>query len=202
MHYTTLKYTTLHCDALHCDTLHCTDALHNKKERHSLINIVIYVHCDDNAHMFLFPCWFPFLGLVGHSSNISSLGFRCTNSGFKARQYLQAIHYGKSEPWLLRLFLGRVWSLPHFPQAILSCIIFCFWTPKSDKKWKSHSFVRKTFLMQGPLCNQTVLRGCAPQDSLITLGTSLGKKKFQATLRLYHCFSQRIHSIIAFPYCF
>ena len=118
MHYTTLKYTTLHCDALHCDKLHFTDALHNKKERHSLINIVIYVHCDDNAHMFLFPCWFPFLGLVGHSSNISSLGFRCTNSGFKARQFLQAIHYGKSEPWLLRLFLGRVWSLPqNFPRA-------------------------------------------------------------------------------------
>ena len=27
----------------------------------------------------------------------------------------------------------------------------------------------------GPLANQTVLWGCAPQDSLISLGTSLGK---------------------------
>ena len=40
----------------------------------------------------------------------------------------------------------------------------------------------------GPLANQSVLWGCAPQDSLISLRTSLGKK-FQTTLRLFHCFS-------------
>ena len=42
----------------------------------------------------------------------------------------------------------------------------------------------------GPLGNQTVLLGCAPQDSLITLGPSLGKF-FQTTMQLFHCLSQR-----------
>ena len=47
-----------------------------------------------------------------------SLGFSCTDFGFTARQFLQAIPEGKCEPWILRLSLGRVSSLPRdFPQA-------------------------------------------------------------------------------------
>ena len=47
-----------------------------------------------------------------------SLGFSFTDFGFTARQFLQAISWGKSEPSILRLSLGRVWSLPlDFPQA-------------------------------------------------------------------------------------
>ena len=41
---------------------------------------------------------------------------------------------------------------------------------------KALGLAGKTFPTGGPSDNQTVLWGCVPQDSLITLGPSIGKK--------------------------
>ena len=71
-----------------------------------------------------------------------------------------------------------------------SCVLFGFWTPKSDKQWKSVRVVWKNLPMGIPSGNQTVLRGCAPQDSIITLGTSL-EQIFPDNPAAFHWLSQR-----------
>ena len=60
-------------------------------------------------------------------------------------------------------------------EATLGCIFFIFLSPKSDKQWKVLRDCLKNWPTGGPSDNQTFPRGCNPQDSLITLGTSLGQ---------------------------
>ena len=50
--------------------------------------------------------------------NNQSLDLSCTNFGFTARQFIMAIPKGKSEPWILKLSLGRISGLPReFPHS-------------------------------------------------------------------------------------
>ena len=57
----------------------------------------------------------------------------------------------------------------------LGHIFFGFWSPKFDNQWKVLRECLKNLPMGGPLGNQVFPQGCAPQESLITLGTSLGQ---------------------------
>ena len=61
------------------------------------------------------------------------------------------------------------------PGVTLGCIIFTTLIQKSEKQWKVLKVCLENLPMGGPSGNQTFLWGCAPQESLITLGTSQGQ---------------------------
>ena len=57
----------------------------------------------------------------------------------------------------------------------LGHIMFTVLIQKSEKQWKVLRVCLENLPMGGPSGNQTFLWGCAPQESLITLGTSQGQ---------------------------
>ena len=100
-----------------------------------------------------------------------------TNQPTRLLLYSQAVSPGcplgpKEILRKLRLSLGKVWGL-FLKLSAASSSVF---KPQSLTKSGKGKVCLQKFLMGGPLCNQTVLWGCAPQDSLISLKTSLGKK--------------------------
>ena len=82
----------------------------------------------------------------------------------------------KSEFYTVRL--EQVQSPCFSRQAHGSTLVrtfFGFWSPKSDKQWKVLRDCLENSPTEGSLGNQTFPWGCAPRESLITLGTSLGQ---------------------------
>ena len=61
------------------------------------------------------------------------------------------------------------------PRLTLDHIIFTIMIQKSEIQWKVLRVCLENLPMGVPLGKQTFLWGCAPQESLITLGTSLGQ---------------------------
>ena len=61
------------------------------------------------------------------------------------------------------------------PREARGRIIFTILIQKSEKQWNVLRVCLENLLTGGPSGNQTFLRGCTPQESLITLGTSLGQ---------------------------
>ena len=61
------------------------------------------------------------------------------------------------------------------PRANLGLIFFTVLIQMSEKQWKVLSGCLKNLLSGIPLGHQTFPWGCAPWESLITLGNSLGQ---------------------------
>ena len=61
------------------------------------------------------------------------------------------------------------------PRVNLGLIFFTVLIQNSDKQWKVLSGCLKNLPSRIPLGHQTFPRGCAPRESLMTLGNSLGQ---------------------------
>ena len=59
------------------------------------------------------------------------------------------------------------------PWATLGHIFFTILIQKSEKQWKILRVCLENLPTGGPSGNQTIIWACTPQESLITLGTSL-----------------------------
>ena len=82
------------------------------------------------------------------------------------------------------------------PRANLGRIIFTiFYNPKSVKQWKVPRVCLENLPTGGPSGNQTILWGCAPQESLITLGTSQGQSFPENLLGLSNAFQLKPLSV-------
>ena len=91
---------------------------------------------------------------------------------------------GKSEPWILRMTLGKVRSsLGIFLWQVLTCILFGCWTIKPDKEWKRIRFFWKTFPTGGPSGYQTSLGG-KNQDNPAAFPLYVSKLEFPYSNRL------------------
>ena len=60
-------------------------------------------------------------------------------------------------------------------RATLGLILFTVLMQKSEKQWKVLSGCLKNLPLGIPLGHQTFPRGCAPRESLMTLGNFLGQ---------------------------
>ena len=99
-----------------------------------------------------------------------------------------AVHIWREEMFRLSDYSSEIWiytlqiyprvyvNMFRFkPRATLGLIFFTVLIQKSEKQWKVLSGCLKNLPSGIPSGHQTFPRGCAPRESLMTLGNSLGQ---------------------------
>ena len=88
------------------------------------------------------------------------------------------------------------------PRANLGLIFFTVLIQKDEKQWKVLSGSLKNLPSGIPSGHQTFPWGCAPRESLMTLGNSLVQNLIsRQPLRTYHCLYQTVYLVAVVLCC-